>query len=93
MFKETLGFDIDKLQRGVAVVIDDTGSTLKNGRMIALDRLEDFNYYLDNKSGTYIINESSSTMLRLMSINGTLTMFPIKHFIGDNPRMTVKIYG
>lgn len=93
MFKQTYGFDTDILKHGVPVVVEDSETGRRNSHMIVFDREDDLDYFSKNKSGTYLINESSSTMLRLIDINGEIIKLPIKHFIGDKPRMTVKIYG
>ena len=94
MFKQTYGFDVDILKSGTPVIVEDTESGVKpRGTIVTFDREEDYNYYFENKSGTYLVNESSSTMLRLMSVNGEMVKIPVKHFIGNNPRMTIRICG
>ena len=94
MFKQTYGFDTDILKSGTPVIVEDTEPSVRpRGTMVSFDREEDCNYYFENKSGTYLVNESSSTMLRVMSVNGELVKIPVKHFIGNKPRMTIKIYG
>lgn len=94
MFKEVYGFDTDVLNQGVPVIIEDNEPNERpKSSFVLFDREDDYNYYWDNKSGTYLVNESSSTMLRLVDINGEILKLPIKHFIGDKSRVTVKIYG
>ena len=91
MFKETYGFDVDVFKFGIPVMIDDNEPTSQRRGLLVVHREEDCDYHYDNKSGAYLVNESSSTMLRLMNAHGDLVKFPIKHFLGDEPRMKINL--
>lgn len=89
MFKEIMGFDTDLLKFGVAVEIKDSESNGKTRVHIVLDDGLEHKYI--NLSGTYLIKESSSTVLRLINARGEEGKFHIRHFTGNPPRMTIEI--
>ncbi|WP_226035775.1 hypothetical protein [Aquibacillus saliphilus] len=93
MFKETYGFDVDKLSPNTPIHIKDNESTEKlNGLMIVSSCDEGYNYHYENKTGTYLIYESSSTFLKVFDNRGCELKLPIKHFLGENPRMKIEIF-
>ena len=91
MFKQTYGFDVDLLKYGIPVYIADSEPKEKPmGKLISCDK-DDMNYRYENKTGVYLIRNSSSTTLTLTTVNGETVILPIKHFIGDNPRMKIEV--
>lgn len=89
MFKETYGFDTDVIKRGEPIrITDDEPRQAPSSHIFSWSFNDDgMNYKYENKSGNYLILESSSTVLRLMSMDGEMVMLPIRHFLGDSPRM------
>jgi hypothetical protein len=93
MFKQTYGFDVDLLKHGTPVYITDNEPKEKPmGKVISWSK-DDLNYSYENKTGVYLIRNSSPTMLTLTAVNGVAVILPIKHFIGDNPRMKIEVYS
>lgn len=90
MFKETIGFDVDLFKFGVAVKIEDIEPTEKPAGSLYSD-LDGMEHKWNNMSGTYLVKESSSTVLRLTSVTGKEIKFHIRHFTGCQPRMTIQI--
>lgn len=94
MFKETYGFDVDLLSFKTPIYIDDNELPPGNSRLLSFSYESDgMDYKYTNKKGVYLIKESSSTILRLTSVGGEEVKLPIRHFIGDKPRMKISIYA
>ena len=89
MFKKIMGFDTDLLKFGAAVKIEDSETGEKPRGAMAVD--DGLNHKWENKKGTYLVKESSSTVLRLTDSLGDETKFHIRHFIGMQPRMILTI--
>lgn len=94
MFKQTYGFDTDLLKFGEPIKITDNEPNERPRNMfkITMD-LDGMDYDWENKAGTYLIVEASSTVLRLMSMNGEIVKLPIRHFLGDDPRMIAYLHN
>ncbi|MGG0793678.1 hypothetical protein ABE137_06690 [Brevibacillus laterosporus] len=85
MFRQVYGFDPDVFKVGQAIQIVDTGFTreLKNGNV--------YLHYYQDMTGIYLIEKVDVLTLELTRVpKGTVTM-PIRHFTGENPRMTIRI--
>lgn len=90
MFKQTYGFDTEHIKSGAAIKIEDTESTHSDRRSFKV-LIHKLDYYRENLAGTYLIQRSSPTEIFVISISGEVLEIPIRHFIGDNPRMKIKI--
>lgn len=89
MFKEIMGFDTDLLKFGVAVKIEDSETGEKPRGAMAVD--DGLNHKWVNTNGTYLVKESSSTVLRLTNPFGEEVKLHIRHFTGLQPRMDMAI--
>ncbi|MBG9773037.1 hypothetical protein [Brevibacillus laterosporus] len=93
MFRQVYGFDPDVFKVGQAINIDDSEITIETNRHAKyIDWGEKaYEYYEENMSGTYLIVEVDVLSMELKNMfKGAVTM-PIRHFTGENPRMTIKI--
>lgn len=85
MFKQFYGFDVNILKRGEPIFIYDCANSRFNGRYVIKNGDE-------NKTGAYLINESSPTFLKLTAVNGNIVQLFFEDFLGENPRMEIKLY-
>lgn len=88
MFKQTYGFDTDILKRGMPVLISDSCPKMNYGVWYEGDT----DYHNENMSGTYLIVDCNPSILTLLNLPKEKIEMPIKHFVGDHPRMKLTLY-
>jgi hypothetical protein len=90
VFKDTYGFDTDTFTLGLPIKITDDELNEKP-RGIFKNRIfsDGLDYDWENKCGIYLVKHSSSTILTLTDSYGNEVKLPIRHFLGDDPRMTI----
>ncbi|QDX94600.1 hypothetical protein EEL30_21380 [Brevibacillus laterosporus] len=90
MLKQIFGFDQDTLKKGQAVRIEDKKRVYPSR---SYRDPNDTEYEYENLAGNYLVYDVEVLLLKLTTSAGGTINVPIKHFTGENPRMTIKILG
>ncbi|ALA47896.1 hypothetical protein ABE137_12055 [Brevibacillus laterosporus] len=86
MFKNIFGFD-KELFLNTAVEIKD--GQYNEGGYVAWGT--ELDYIGENLTGLYLVQGCYSTEIFVLNKSGDTYEIPVRHFIGENPRMTIKI--
>ncbi|MCR8994695.1 hypothetical protein [Brevibacillus laterosporus] len=89
MFKNIFGFDKELFLNTAVEIKDGQYNEVRRGKYIAWGK--ELDYIGKNLTGLYLVQGCYSTEIFVLNKSGDTYEIPVRHFIGEKPRMSIKI--